>query len=702
MARLSYRLEAGRAYPLGASWDGLGVNFALFSAHATRVELCLFDARGRREVARVDLPAYTDEVWHGYLPNARPGLVYGYRVHGPYDPAAGHRFNPHKLLLDPYAKKLIGTLRWVDALFGYRVGSPRADLSLDRRDSAAAMPKAVVVDESFNWGEDRAPRVPWSDTVIYEAHLRGLTRLHPGLPPHERGTFAALGSPVVIDHLRRLGITAVELLPVQAFLQDRFLVSRNLSNYWGYSTLAYFAPEPRYLAGTSLDEIRATVRRLHTAGIEVILDVVYNHTCEGNELGPTLSWRGCDNASYYRLLPDAPRRYINDTGCGNTLDVSHAPVLQMVMDSLRYWATAFRVDGFRFDLGATLGREAHGFDPESGFFRTIRQDPLLAHLKLISEPWDLGPGGYQLGNHPPGFAEWNDRFRDGVRRYWRGDAGTRGEFAARLAGSADLFDRHGREPSASVNFVAAHDGFTLHDLVSYAERHNEANGEDNRDGHAENLSANWGAEGPTEDEAITALRERVKHAMLATLYLAAGTPMLLAGDEACRTQGGNNNAYCQDNEISWYDWEAAATPAARALTDFVARLVALRRRFPMLRSDRFHHGAPVAGSDLEDIAWFDVSAEPLSQEAWHDAEARALTLRRADADGDGAIDVLALLSNPTAEEIEFTLPKPEASWTTLVDSAEPEVPEHDIEGMRVRVGARALVLAYARIASPIE
>jgi isoamylase len=701
MPRASYVLESGSAWPLGANWDGLGVNFALFSAHATRVELCLFDSRGRREIARVDLPAYTDEVWHGYLPNARPGLVYGYRVHGPYEPEAGHRFNPHKLLLDPYAKKLVGAVRWGDALFGYRVGSPRADLSMDRRDSAAAMPKAVVVHESFDWGDDRPPRMAWSDTVIYEAHLRGLTRLHPDLPPHERGTFAALGSPPIIEHLKRLGVTAVELLPVQSFLQDRFLVARGLTNYWGYSTLAYFAPEPRYLAGTSLDEIRAAVRRLHAAGIEVILDVVYNHTCEGNELGPTLSWRGCDNASYYRLVPNAPRRYVNDTGCGNTLNVPHGPVLRMVMDSLRHWATAFRVDGFRFDLGTTLGREAHGFDIESGFFRTIRQDPVLAHLKLISEPWDLGPGGYQLGNHPPGFAEWNDRFRDGVRRYWRGDAGARGELAGRLAGSADLFDRHGREPSASINFVAAHDGFTLHDLVSYSTRHNEKNGENNADGQAENLSANWGVEGPTEDESIAVLRERVKRAMLATLYIAAGTPMLLSGDEAGRTQQGNNNAYCQDNELSWFDWELAATPAARALTAFVERIAALRRRFAMLRSPRFHHGAKVAHSDIEDIAWFGADGAPMAEEGWHDAEARALTLRRAEA-ADGSIDVLAVLFNPTGEAIDFTLPKPEQRWSMLLDSAEPEAAEHALDGAHFKVGAHAVAIAHAKIDPPAE
>src|SRR6201996_5219228 len=480
----------GRPWPLGAQWDGLGVNFAVFSAHASQIDLCLFDPSGRREIARLPLPECTDEVWHGYLPNARPGLIYGYRAHGPYNPNEGHRFNPHKLLLDPYARQLSGSLRWSDALFGYRINSPRADLSYDRRDSAPGMIKSVVGDDAFDWGDDRHPNTPWAETIIYEAHLRGMTILRSDIPAAERGTFAALANPKVIDYLRRLGITAVELLPIHAFVQDRALVERNLKNYWGYNSIGFFAIEPRYLSDGSRNEMRVAVRRLHAAGIEVILDVVYNHTAEGSELGPTLSFRGLDTATYYRLLPDNKRHCINDTGTGNTLNLSHPRVLQMVTDSLRYWVTSFHVDGFRFDLGVTLGREQTGFDPGSGFFDALRQDPILTRVKLISEPWDVGPGGYQLGQHPPGFAEWNDRYRDGLRRFWRGDPGQRPDFAARLAGSSDLFDRRSRRPWASVNYAASHDGFTLMDTVSYAERHNEANGEDNRGGSSENYSAN--------------------------------------------------------------------------------------------------------------------------------------------------------------------------------------------------------------------
>ncbi|MBV8837599.1 MAG: glycogen debranching protein GlgX, partial [Alphaproteobacteria bacterium] len=444
MAAYPERLAAGAPYPLGATGDGLGTNFAVFSANAERVDLCLFDPSGKRQIARFTLPERTDEVWHGYLPNAHVGLLYGYRAYGPYEPQRGYRFNPNKLLLDPYARRIAGELKWSDALFGHRVNSPRADLSFDRRDSAPGMVKGVVTDESFNWADDRPPNTPWSDTVIYEAHLRGLSMLCEDIRPNERGTFAALAEPRIIDHLRRLGITAIELLPIHAFVQDRFLIEKGLRNYWGYNTLGFFAIQPSYLSEHSAHEMRVAVRRLHAAGIEVILDVVYNHTAEGSELGPTLSFRGLDNSSYYRLVPDNPRHCINDTGTGNTMNLSHPRVLQMVMDSLRYWVSAFHVDGFRFDLGVTLGRESYGFDPGSGFFDVLRQDPVLARTKLISEPWDLGPGGYQLGHHPPGFAEWNDRFRDGIRRFWRSDPGMRGEFAARLAGSSDLFDRHSR------------------------------------------------------------------------------------------------------------------------------------------------------------------------------------------------------------------------------------------------------------------
>ncbi|HVA56244.1 MAG TPA: glycogen debranching protein GlgX [Gammaproteobacteria bacterium] len=698
MPATTYILDPGRGYPLGATYDGLGVNFTLFSVHATRVELCLFDVRGRREIARADLPEYTDQVWHGYLRNAQPGLMYGYRVHGPYDPNAGHRFNPHKLLLDPYAKQIEGQVRWTDALYGYHVGSPRDDLSFDRRDSAAAMPKAVVVGKGRDWGDNRLPRIPWSDTVIYEAHVRGLTMRNPAIPEAERGTFAALGHPAIIDHLRRLGVTAIELLPVQAYLQDRFLVERGLGNYWGYSTLAYFAPEPRYLASGSLDEVRGAVRRLHAAGIEVILDVVYNHTCEGNELGPTLSWRGCDNATYYRLLPDARRHYNNDSGCGNTLDVARTGVLQMVIDSLRYWATAFSIDGFRFDLGTSLGRESNGFDREAGFFRAIRQDPLLSRLKLISEPWDLGAGGYQLGNQPPGFVEWNDRFRDGVRRYWRGDGGARGELAARVAGSADVFDHEGRKPYASMNFITAHDGFTLDDLVSYTERHNDSNQESNNDGHGENFSANWGVEGPTDDPKIIELRQLVKRAMLATLFLSTGTPMLLAGDESGRTQRGNNNAYCQDNELSWYDWTAAERPHNAILARFIMRLAEVRRRLPLLRPTYFRHGAQVGNTSLQNIAWFDVDGALMSGETWNDADVRTLTLRRADVTDDGGVAMLAMLCNAGNKAVEFTLPPPPAAgWICLIDSSRPESLEQDLSATHVTVPAHTVLAAYARL-----
>ncbi len=534
-------LLAGRSWPIGTTWDGLGVNFAVFSAHAERIDLCLFDPSGRREIARYTLPEYTDQVWHGYLPDSGPGLVYGLRAYGPYEPGRGHRFNPHKLLLDPYARALRGEIRWSDALYGYRAHARREDLSFDRRDSAAYMPKAVVTDEAFSWGEDRPPGVAWSDTVIYEAHVRGLTMLREDIAPELRGTFAALADPRIIAHLSRLGVTAIELLPVHAFAQDRFLIRRGLRNYWGYSTLGFFAPEPAYLASGTAHEMRRAVRRLHAAGIEVILDVVYNHTAEGDETGPTLSFRGLDNASYYRLAPDDRRRSVDDTGTGNTLDLSHPRVLQMVMDSLRYWAQSFHVDGFRFDLSATLGREARDFDPGAGFFDAIRQDPVLAPMKLIAEPWDIGPGGYRLGQHPPGFAEWNDRFRDGVRRFWRGDAGQRPEIAARLVGSADIFNHAGRRPWASVNYAACHDGFTLADLVAYERKHNEANQEGNRDGSDANWSRNWGIEGPTTDPAIRATRARVRRAMLASVFFSDGTPMLLGGDEFGRGQQGNNN-----------------------------------------------------------------------------------------------------------------------------------------------------------------
>jgi glycogen operon protein len=696
VAKSASRLLPGSPYPLGSTWDGLGTNFAVFSANAERIDLCVFDPSGRREIDRIPLPECTDEVWHGYLPNAQVGLIYGYRAYGPYEPQNGHRFNENKLLLDPYARRLNGELRWSDALYGYRANSARADLSFDRRDSAAFALKAVVTDESFNWGDDHPPAVPWADTVIYEAHLRGLTMLHEEIRPHERGTFAALANHRVIDYLRRLGVTAIELLPIHAFVTERTLLQKNLSNYWGYNSIGFFVVDPRYLSDDSANEMRIAIRRLHAVGLEVILDVVYNHTAEGNELGPTLTFRGLDNASYYRLVEGDRRRCVNDTGTGNTFNLSHPRVLQLVMDSLRYWVRSFHIDGFRFDLGVTLGREAHGFDPGAGFFDALRQDPTLSGVKLISEPWDIGPGGYQLGQHPPGFAEWNDRFRDGVRRFWRDDAGQRPDFAARLAGSSDLFDHRARRPWASINYVASHDGFTLADVTSYAQRHNEANGEDNRDGQAENYSANWGAEGPTTDPAILEVRGRVTRAMLATVIFAHGTPMLLAGDEFGRTQHGNNNAYCLDDEISWLDWKQADSTEGARLATFVAHLLALRHAYPVLRSRHFMHGKEEPAPQIRDIDWFDQSGQPIPNAAWNDPEERIIVLRRAAPNDDGdTVSILTLLLNPTSEQRTFVLPPPQLPTRLLVDTAKPEAPERDLDGSKIEVAAHSAVLVAA-------
>jgi glycogen operon protein len=680
MAHNGWRLRPGAPYPLGATWNGRGVNFALFSANATKVELCLFEPSGRRELARIALGEHTDQVWHGYLPDARPGLLYGYRVHGPYDPRNGHRFNPYKLLLDPYARATFGSLRWSDAHFGYRAGSAREDLSIDRRDNARGMPKCRVIDPSFTWGADRPPATPWSDTILYEVHVRGATMRHPDLLTRFRGTYAGLASPFMLDHLVKLGITAVQLLPVHAFVEDRHLLARGLTNYWGYNSIGFFMPEPRYALGEPVTEFKSMVARLHEAGIEVILDVVYNHTGEGNHLGPTLSFRGIDNASYYRLIPTDQRYYIDETGTGNTVNLSHPRVLQLVMDSLRYWVQECHVDGFRFDLAATLAREPHGFDPGSGFLDAVRQDPVLSRVKLIAEPWDIGPGGYQLGNFPPGWAELNDRFRDGVRRFWRGDEGARPELAGRLTGSAEVFDRNGRRAWTSVNKVTSHDGFTLADVVSYEHKHNEANGEDNRDGHNNNLTWNHGVEGPTDDPAILALRARSRRNYLATLLLAQGTPLLLGGDELCRTQRGNNNAYCQDNEISWVDWDAIGEEE-QAQIAFVRHLTALRRAHPVLRRPRFLHGLETGADGIKDITWLNPDGSEKSAEHWHDPTKRSLGMmlngragRHVDADGAPANDaVLLLLVNAAPEPVEFALPVvPGGSgWRCLVDTVNP-------------------------------
>ena len=687
-------LEPGSPHPLGATFDGLGVNFAVFSAHATRIELCLFDPEGKRQVAAFDLPEWTDEVWHGYLPGARPGQLYGYRAHGPWEPQHGHRFNPHKLLIDPYARQLSGPLLWTDALHSYNVRSPRSDLSFDRRDSARAVPKGVVTHDGFDWANAGRPNVPWAETVIYEAHVKGLTQLLEDVSPPERGSYAALAHPTVIAHLKRLGITTLELLPVHEFTNDRFLQEKGLSNYWGYNTLSFFAPHRGYMsADGDQDELRIAIRRLHAAGIEVILDVVYNHTAEGSELGPTLSWRGLDNASYYRLVQDNPRHLINDTGTGNTLNFSRSRVVQMVVDSLRYWATSYNVDGFRFDLGTVLGRTDEGFRLNAPFFAAIRQDPVLQKLKLISEPWDIGPGGYQLGHHPPGYAEWNDKYRDTMRRYWRGDPDQRPEVATRLAGSPDLFDKRARRPWASVNFLTSHDGYTLHDLTAYEQRHNEANQENNADGHSHNFSRNWGHEGPGEDPEIAQKRALARRSMLVTLFSSLGTPMLLGGDEFGRTQQGNNNAYCQDNAISWFDWEQARSAEGEEATRFVVRLTKLRRRYEALRSARFLHGEREIAEEVPELDWFDERGLNLSDDDWRNSEGRALLMRRARRKPDGSIETISLLLNASHEPLTFTLPPPSLPRRVLVDSAHPEADEHEVwDTYHLEAHAAALLL----------
>ncbi len=664
----------GQPYPRGATWDGEGVNFSLFSANAARVELCIFDPAGRPALQRVQPRERTEEAWHAYLPEARPGLLYGYRVHGPYDPACGHRFNPHKLLIDPYAKHIQGNLLWSDAHFGYRIGHPKADLSFDRRDNAAGMPKCRVVDPT--WGDDRPPRVPFHDTVIYELHVRGFTMRHPEVRPELRGTYAAMATAPVIDHLLHLGVTAVELMPVHASVDDRHLVTRGLRNYWGYNTIGFFAPDMRYSATGSMSEFKTMVKTLHSAGIEVILDVVYNHTAEGNHLGPTLSFRGVDNASYYRLAADSGRYYLDFTGCGNTLNLQQPRVLQLIMDSLRYWVLEMHVDGFRFDLASALARELFEVDRLGSFFDTIGQDPVLSQVKLIAEPWDVGAGGYQVGNFPPGWNEWNDKYRDTMRAYWKGDGGLIGDFAKRLTGSSDLYETSGRKPHASINFISAHDGFTLHDLVSYNSKHNEANGEQNCDGRADEASWNCGTEGPTDDADILRLRTRQKRNMIATLLLSQGVPMLLAGDEFGHTQRGNNNAYCQDNETSWLDWNLGVE--AGDLLQFIASLVHLRRRHPVFRRRRFLQQRTVAGG-VKEVAWLRPDGQEMTDTEWTQGFARCLgayfsgaALERTDRRGNVVRDdSFLVLCNAHHEDIPFRLPVFHAgdSWLRVVDTA---------------------------------
>jgi glycogen operon protein len=685
---MDLKMGPGSPWPLGATWDGEGVNFALFSRHATRVELCLFDSADGEESARFALPEFTDEVWHGRINGIGPGQLYGYRVHGPYDPRAGHRFNPHKLLLDPYAQLYAGELTWDDALFGYKIGSKRAgDLAMDERDSAPYLPKCMVLANDALPSAPR-PNTPWHETVIYEAHVKGLTARHPDVPEHLRGKFLGIAQPPIIEHLKSLGVTALELLPIHAFVNDRHLMDEGLSNYWGYNSIGFFAPARRYLTeGGGMEEFRQMVDALHEAGIEVILDVVYNHTAEGNELGPTLSFRGVDNLAYYRLANE-PRHYYDTTGCGNTLDMSHPKVLRLVMDSLRYWVEQ-GADGFRFDLASSLARDGVGFDPSSSFLDAIGQDPVLSRVKLIAEPWDLGEYGYQVGGFPPGWAEWNDRYRDDLRDYWRGEMGSLPGLGHRVLGSADLYDNLGRRPWASVNFVTAHDGFTLNDVYSYNEKHNEANKEDNRDGHDDNRSWNCGVEGETDDPEVLETRERLKRAQLASLIFAQGTPMIQMGDEIGRSQGGNNNAFCQDTEISWMRW-ADRPERDWKLLDFVRGLTALRREYSVLRCRRFLHGEPVA-PDIANVTWIKPDGEEKRPEHWEDPVAKCVGLCLADSE-----NLLLLTYNSDGEPIDFTLPSfggRKFEWRVLCDTATGEIrPDRPLEADKVSVPARSLLL----------
>jgi isoamylase len=667
----------GQPQPLGATWDGQGVNFALFSERAERVELCLFDPRTRRETERIAMRWQTNQVWHCYLPDARPGLLYGYRVHGPYDPKQGLRFNPNKLLLDPYAKHIDGGIKWSDALFGYRVGGAREDLTMDRRDDAPGMPKCRVVDTAFTWGDDRPPRAPWHDTIIYELHVKGFTQLNPDIAPNLRGTYAGLATDPAIEHLKRLGITAVELMPVHDFVDDRMLVEKKLKNYWGYNSIGFFAPDLRYSATGSINEFKSMVKRLHSAGIEVILDVVYNHSAEGNHLGPTLSFRGIDNTAYYRLMPDQPRLYMDFTGCGNTLNMMHPRVLQLLMDSLRYWVVEMHVDGFRFDLAAALARELYEVNRLSAFFDVVHQDPVLSQVKLIAEPWDIGEGGYQVGNFPVLWTEWNGKYRDAVRSYWKGEGGLIGELAYRLTGSSDLYELSGRRPYASINFITCHDGFTLEDLVSYNEKHNDANLEENRDGTDDNRSWNCGVEGPTDDPQVLSLRARQKRNFLATLLLSQGVPMLLAGDEKGRTQRGNNNAYCQDNEISWMSWDPDGED--RELLSFVSELIKFRKSHSCFRRRSFFKGPRGKGTGVKDIIWLTPDGREMTDQEWHQSEARCLGLclqgSATDEDDERGQPVVdddfILLLNSHHQPIPFLLPRIDDrdAWRVVFDTA---------------------------------
>jgi isoamylase len=695
------RMWPGSPYPLGATFDGGGSNFSIFSEVAEKIELCLFEDDGKE--TRFSMPERHGMIWHGYLPRVGPGQRYGYRVYGPYEPLAGLRCNPTKLLLDPYAKAIDGHNDWNEALFSYRFDNPEVR---NDDDSAPYAMKSVVINPFFDWTGDRPLRVPYNESVIYEAHVKGMTMRHPDIPDDVRGTYAGLIHPAMIRHFQKLGVTAVELLPVHQFVHDSILLEKGLSNYWGYNTIGFFAPHNGYASfggcGGQVLEFKTMVRALHRAGIEVILDVVYNHTAEGNHMGPTLSFRGIDNPAYYRLVQGDEQYYFDTTGTGNSLNVSHPESLRMIMDSLRYWVSEMHVDGFRFDLASTLARQFHEVDRLSAFFELINQDPIVSRVKLIAEPWDLGDGGYQVGNFPPLWTEWNGRYRDTVRDFWRGEPATLAEFASRFTGSSDLYESNNRRPIASINFVTAHDGFTLHDLVSYNEKHNEANGEDNQDGESGNRSWNCGAEGPTDNPDILRLRERQKRNFLATLLLSQGVPMIAHGDECGRTQQGNNNVYCQDNELSWVDWDAAL--ANRELTEFTCRLIELRLDHPIFRRQRFFQGRPIRGSNIEDIAWLRPDARLMSDEDWNTGYARSVAVFLngqgiPDRDALGARvvdDSFLLLINAWHEPITFTLPDPvyAPGWRTVLDTADPQPPAPTQPGLapgeEVEVAERSL------------
>ncbi len=683
-------LLAGAPGPLGVTWDGNGANVAVFSENATKIELCLFSDDGSRETERLPLPEKTGPVWHGYLPGLAPGALYGLRAHGPYAPESGHRFNPNKLLLDPYARALSGRVTAGDTTLGYDSEAVEADLSFSTRDSAPAMPKCVVTAPAPPVPAEERPNTPWSDTIVYEAHPKGLTQLWPELPAELRGSYDALTAAPVIEHLTSLGVTAVELLPVHALVDDRWLIEKGLSNYWGYNSIGFFTPEPRYFGPAGLAGFREMVRRLHAAGLEVILDVVYNHTAEGDQNGPTLSFRGLDNAAYYRLQQGQKRFYVNETGCGNTLNVAHPYVLRLVLDSLRWWVDAMGIDGFRFDLATTLGREAQGFDPAGGFLDALRQDPVLSRVKLIAEPWDVGPGGYRLGEFPPPFAEWNDAFRDGVRKFWRGDAHAAQNMAERLLGSAGTFDRDGRPTWSSLNFVACHDGFTLADVTAYNEKHNEANGEDNQDGHHENYSDNCGEEGETPETEIRLRRDQRRRNLLTTVFLAQGTPMLLAGDEIGASQQGNNNAYCQDNTISWIDWSAAD----HAFLGFIRKVIVFRKAHPCLRQSRFLHGAKRSQDGEQDVTWLGLDGSRVN---WRDPGlAGFCVVLRESAEApayatDG--DVVVLAFNGSRKAVTTHLPTPPEGrvWVRALDTAQPEAQKSVCRGTAQDIPAEAIV-----------